>query len=46
MLPEALVACAGFTLNAVATVPGIGLRDALLEAEGDLGIASKKVHSV
>jgi uncharacterized OsmC-like protein len=36
MLLEALVACAGVTLNAVATALGIGLRDALLEAEGDL----------
>jgi uncharacterized OsmC-like protein len=36
MLLEALVACAGVTLNAVATSLGIELRDALLEAEGDL----------
>jgi len=36
MLLEALVACAGVTLNAVATALGIGLRDATLEAEGDL----------
>jgi uncharacterized OsmC-like protein len=36
MLLEALVACAGVTLNAVATALGIQLRDALLEAEGDL----------
>jgi uncharacterized OsmC-like protein len=36
MLLEALVACAGVTLNAVATALGIGLRDAVLEAEGDL----------
>jgi len=36
MLLEALVACAGVTLNAVATALGIKLRDALLEAEGDL----------
>jgi uncharacterized OsmC-like protein len=36
MLLEALVACAGVTLNAVATSLGIGLRDAALEAEGDL----------
>ncbi|MHB8472238.1 MAG: OsmC family protein [Gammaproteobacteria bacterium] len=35
MLLEALVACAGVTLNAVATALGIGLRDATLEAEGD-----------
>ena len=36
MLLEALVACAGVTLNAVATALGIGLRDATIEAEGDL----------
>ncbi len=36
MLLEALVACAGVTLNAVATALGIGLRDAALSAEGDL----------
>ncbi|MBE0626971.1 MAG: OsmC family protein [Burkholderiales bacterium] len=36
MLLEALVACAGVTLNAVATSLGIGLRDASLQAEGDL----------
>ena len=36
MLLEALVACAGVTLNAVATALGISLRDASLEAEGDL----------
>ena len=36
MLLEALVACAGVTLNAVATALGIELRDALLRAEGDL----------
>lgn len=36
MLLEALVACAGVTLNAVATALDIALRDALLEAEGDL----------
>ncbi len=36
MLLEALVACAGVTLNAVATSLGIELRDALLQAEGDL----------
>jgi len=36
MLHEALVACAGVTLNAVATALGIQLRDASLEAEGDL----------
>jgi uncharacterized OsmC-like protein len=36
MLLEALVACAGVTLNAVATALGIEVRDASLEAEGDL----------
>src|SRR6184192_3060958 len=36
MLLEALVACAGVTLNAVATALGISLRDATLRAEGDL----------
>jgi uncharacterized OsmC-like protein len=36
MLLEALVACAGVTLNAVATALGISLRDATLVAEGDL----------
>ena len=36
MLLEALVACAGVTLNAVATALGIALRDASLSAEGDL----------
>ncbi len=36
MLLEALVACAGVTLSAVATALGIELRDALLQAEGDL----------
>ena len=36
MLLEALVACAGVTLKAVATALGIELRDARLFAEGDL----------
>jgi uncharacterized OsmC-like protein len=36
MLLEALVACAGVTLNAVATALGLELRDATLRAEGDL----------
>jgi uncharacterized OsmC-like protein len=36
MLLEALVACAGVTLNAVATALGIVLRDAEVHAEGDL----------
>jgi uncharacterized OsmC-like protein len=36
MLLEALVACAGVTLGAVATALGIQLRDATIRAEGDL----------
>ncbi len=36
MLLEALVACAGVTLNAVATALGLGVRDAKIRAEGDL----------
>lgn len=36
MLLEALVACTGVTLNAVATALGISLRDAIIEADGDL----------
>ncbi len=36
MLLEALVACAGVTLNAVATAIGVELRDAKIHAEGDL----------
>jgi len=36
MLLEALAACAGVTLNAVATALGIALRDAVVRAEGDL----------
>jgi len=36
MLLEALVACAGVTLNSVATALGINLRDATIRAEGDL----------
>jgi uncharacterized OsmC-like protein len=36
MLLEALVACAGVTLKAVATALGIELKDATLTAEGDL----------
>jgi uncharacterized OsmC-like protein len=38
MLLEALVACAGVTLSAVATSLGIELRDASLQAEGDLDV--------
>ena len=36
MLLEALVACAGVTLRAVATAIGVNLRDATVTAEGDL----------
>ncbi|HEY7239375.1 MAG TPA: OsmC family protein [Burkholderiales bacterium] len=36
MLLEALVACAGVTLKAVATALAIELRDATVKAEGDL----------
>ena len=36
MLLEALVACAGVTLKAVATAISIDLRDAVVKAEGDL----------
>jgi uncharacterized OsmC-like protein len=36
MLLEALVACAGVTLNAVATALGLAVRDARIKAEGDL----------
>jgi uncharacterized OsmC-like protein len=36
MLLEALVACAGVTLRAVATSIGVDLRDATVTAEGDL----------
>jgi uncharacterized OsmC-like protein len=36
MLLEALVACAGVTMNAVATALGIKLRSASIKAEGDL----------
>jgi uncharacterized OsmC-like protein len=36
MLLEALVACAGVTLSAVATSIGVDLRDAIVRAEGDL----------
>ena len=36
MLLEALVACAGVTLRAVATAIGVPLRDARVMAEGDL----------
>jgi uncharacterized OsmC-like protein len=36
MLLEALAACAGVTLNAVATATGFPLRDASIYVEGDL----------
>ena len=36
MLLEALVACAGVTLNAVATALDLDIRDARVNAEGDL----------
>jgi uncharacterized OsmC-like protein len=36
MLLEALVACAGVTMNAVATALGYPLRNAVVKAEGDL----------
>jgi uncharacterized OsmC-like protein len=36
MLLEALVACAGVTLKAVATALGITLRKGIVRAEGDL----------
>ncbi|NJN45547.1 MAG: OsmC family protein [Candidatus Competibacteraceae bacterium] len=36
MLLEALTACAGVTLKAVATAIGVELRDATIRAEGDL----------
>nr|WP_294939415.1 OsmC family protein [uncultured Flavobacterium sp.] len=36
MLLEALVACAGVTLSAVATAIGIEIKDSLIKAEGDL----------
>jgi uncharacterized OsmC-like protein len=38
MLLEALVACAGVTLNAVATALGLELRGARVSAEGDLDV--------
>jgi len=36
LLLEALVACAGVTLNAVATSLGIEIKDAVVKAEGDI----------
>ena len=38
MLLEALVACAGVTLNAVATSLGIDVRRGVIRAEGDLDV--------
>ena len=38
MLLEALVACAGVTMNAVAMSLGIALRDATVQAEGEIDI--------
>ena len=38
MLLEALVACAGVTLRAVATALAVDLRDATVKAEGDLDV--------
>lgn len=38
MLLEALIACAGVTLSAVATAIGITVRDAVVKAEGDLDV--------
>ncbi len=38
MLLEALVACAGVTLSAVATAIDIALDDAVVRAEGDLDV--------
>jgi uncharacterized OsmC-like protein len=36
LLLQALVACAGVTLNAVATAIGLAVRDATVKAEGDI----------
>jgi len=36
MLLEALVACAGVTMNAVATSMGVEIREGIVKAEGDL----------
>ncbi len=36
MLLEALAACAGVTMNAVATSIGVDIRDGVVQAEGDL----------
>ena len=45
MLLEALVACAGVTLRAVATALGISLRAGKVLAEGDLdGIEGGSIH--
>jgi len=44
MLLEALVACAGVTLGAVATALGIELRDASLRSKGDLDFRGTLAH--
>src|SRR3979409_18119 len=36
LLLEALVACAGVTLNAVATAIGVDIKNGIVKAEGDL----------
>jgi uncharacterized OsmC-like protein len=36
MLLEALAACAGVTMNAVATSIGVEIREGMVQAEGDL----------
>jgi uncharacterized OsmC-like protein len=36
LLLEALVACAGVTLNAIATAIGVEVKDGVIKAEGDL----------
>lgn len=38
LLLQALVACAGVTMNAVATALGIEVRDGIIQAEGDLDV--------
>ena len=49
MLLEALVACAGVTLKAVATIMGLEIKDGTIKAEGDLDFrgtlgVSKEAH--
>src|SRR4029450_13860707 len=43
MLLEALVACAGVTLSAVATAIGVGIRGGVIRAEGDLRSEERRV---